>query len=79
MDVSLAADAATFQVSPAALTLPGVLGRPDVWRDAPVGPQRLEPAAAALREAGIELEVISPRARTSAPRTRRAVDLGGEG
>jgi bifunctional non-homologous end joining protein LigD len=57
-------------------TLPGVLERVDPWVDEPVAPQRLEQAAAALVEAGVELEVISPRARTSAPRTRRQVDLG---
>jgi bifunctional non-homologous end joining protein LigD len=63
-------------VDPAALTLPTVLERADPWSDEPVRPQRLEAPAAALRDAGIELEVISPRARTNAPRTRRAVDLG---
>jgi len=63
-------------VDPASLTLPGVLERPDPWAGDPVPPQRLERAAAGLRDAGIALEVISPRARTSAPRTRRSVDLG---
>ena len=29
----------------------------------------------ALREAGVDIEVISPRARTSAPRTRRSTAL----
>jgi bifunctional non-homologous end joining protein LigD len=57
------------------LTVPEVLERPDAWADRPVAPQRLEPAAGALREAGIELEAISPRARTATPRTRRRVDL----
>ena len=75
----LAWDEVERGVDPTALTLPGVLERPDVWREAPVRPQRLESAAAALREARIDLEVISPRARTSAPRTRRAVDLGRDG
>ena len=56
-------------------TVPEVLERPDPWAEAPVAPQRLETAAAALRGAGIELEAISPRARTAAPRTRRRVDL----
>jgi bifunctional non-homologous end joining protein LigD len=55
----------------ASLTVPEVLRRPDAWAEDPVAPQRLEPAAAALREAGIELEAISPRARTATPRTRR--------
>jgi bifunctional non-homologous end joining protein LigD len=59
------------------LTLPGVLERRDAWAEAPVPPQRLEPAAAALRDAGIELEAISPRARTAAPRTRRRIGLEG--
>ena len=63
-------------VDPTALTIPAVLERSDPWSDDPVGPQRLEAPAAALREAGVDLEVISPRARTNAPRTRRAVDLG---
>ncbi len=63
-------------VDPTAFTLPGVLERPDHWADAPVAPQRLEKAGSALRDLGLELEVISPRARTSAPRTRRTVDLG---
>jgi bifunctional non-homologous end joining protein LigD len=65
-------------VDPTSLTLPGVLERPDPWSDDPVRPQRLESAAAALREAGITLEIVSPRARTSSPRTRRAVELGGD-
>lgn len=65
-------------VDPVTLTLPAVLERPDPWTDDPVRPQRLESPAAALRQAGIDLEVISPRARTAAPRTRRAVDLGGD-
>jgi bifunctional non-homologous end joining protein LigD len=56
-------------------TVPGVLERRDAWADEPVAPQRLEPAFGALREAGMELEAISPRARTLAPRTRRRVDL----
>ena len=62
-------------VDPAAFTLPGVLERPDPWAGEPVAPQRLEDAAAALVAAGVELEVISPRARTSAPRTRRRVEF----
>ena len=57
------------------LTLPAVLERSDPWVDNPVPPQRLETAAAALRDAGIELEAISPRARTATPRTRRRVRL----
>jgi bifunctional non-homologous end joining protein LigD len=57
------------------LTVPGVLDRRDAWADEPVPPQRLESAAVALREAGIDLEAISPRARTAAPRTRRRVGL----
>ncbi|MDQ1424380.1 MAG: bifunctional non-ous end joining protein LigD [Acidimicrobiaceae bacterium] len=61
---------------PTALTVPGVLERSDPWSDEAVKPQRLEGPAAALRQAGIDLEVISPRARTTAPRTRRSVDLG---
>lgn len=56
-------------------TVPGVLERRDTWADEPVPPQRLEPAAAALRDAGIELETISPRARTATPRTRRRAGL----
>jgi DNA primase len=56
-------------------TVPDVLERRDAWADEPVAPQRLEPAALALRDAGIELEAISPRARTATPRTRRRVDL----
>jgi bifunctional non-homologous end joining protein LigD len=56
-------------------TVPGVLERRDPWADQPVRPQRLEAAAGPLREAGIELEAISPRARTAAPRTRRRVGL----
>jgi hypothetical protein len=51
------------------------LERPDVWANEPVAPQRLEGAAGALRDAGIELEAISPRARTAAPRTRRRIGL----
>jgi bifunctional non-homologous end joining protein LigD len=66
-------------VDPASFTVPGVLERPDPWTEQPVAPQRIDDAADALRAAGIELEVISPRARTSAPKTRRAVELGGEG
>jgi bifunctional non-homologous end joining protein LigD len=62
-------------MDPAGLTIPGVLERRDAWADEPVAPQRLEAAAGALREAGIELEAISPRARTAAPRTRRRVEL----
>jgi bifunctional non-homologous end joining protein LigD len=57
------------------LTVPQVLERGDPWVDDPVPPQRLETAAAALREAGIELEAISPRARTATPRTRRSAGL----
>jgi bifunctional non-homologous end joining protein LigD len=57
------------------LTVPEVLERRHPWADRPVAPQRLEAAAAALRDAGIELEAISPRARTGTPRTRRRVDL----
>ncbi len=53
--------------------LPDVLERRDAWADEPVASQRLEPAAGALRAAGIELEAISPRARTASPRTRRRV------
>ncbi len=56
--------------------LPDVLERRDAWADEPVAPQRLEPAAGALRAAGIELEAISPRARTASPRTRRRVGFG---
>ncbi|MPY92719.1 MAG: ATP-dependent DNA ligase [Acidimicrobiia bacterium] len=63
-------------VDPASLTVPGVLERPDPWAERPIPPQRLDHATAALREQGVELEVVSPRARTSAPRTRRRVDLG---
>jgi DNA ligase D len=62
-------------LDPSAFTLPGVLERPDPWADEPVAPQRLEDAAAALVRAGVDLEVISPRARTSAPRTRRRVEM----
>jgi bifunctional non-homologous end joining protein LigD len=65
-------------IDPASFTLPGVLERPDPWTEQPVAPQRLESAASALVKAGVDLEVISPRARTSAPRTRRGVDLGRE-
>jgi bifunctional non-homologous end joining protein LigD len=57
------------------LTVPEVLERRDPWVEDPLPPQRLETAAAALRDAGIELEAISPRARTATPRTRRSVDL----
>lgn len=60
---------------PTSFTIPTVAERPDPWLERPIAPQRLEAASDALREAGIELEVVSPRARTSAPRTRRAVDL----
>ncbi|MEA3214726.1 MAG: bifunctional non-ous end joining protein LigD, partial [Acidimicrobiia bacterium] len=63
-------------IDPASLRLPDVLDRPDPWSDHAVAPQRLEQAAAKVQDAGIDLEVISPRARTSAPRTRRTVDLG---
>ena len=63
-------------VDPATFTVPGVLDRPDPWAGDDLRPQRLEGAAEALGDAGIELEVISPRARTSAPRTRRAVTFG---
>ena len=56
-------------------TVPGVLERRDPWADEPVPPQRLETAAASLRNAGIELEAISPRARTASPRTRLRVGL----
>ena len=59
-------------------TLPNVLERGDAWADEPVGPQTLEGAARALRDAGIELEAISPRARTATPRTRRRVGLDPE-
>jgi DNA ligase D len=64
-------------VDPASLRVPDVAERTDPWLERPVAPQRLEGASEALRAAGIELEVVSPRARTSAPRTRRSVDLGG--
>jgi DNA primase len=57
------------------LTVPDVLGRRDPWAEDPVPPQTLEGAADALREAGIQLEAISPRARTATPRTRRSVAL----
>ena len=66
-------------IDPAGLTLPDVLGRPDPWAARPLPPQRLEAAAAGLREAGIELEAISPRARTASPRTRRQVGLRDSG
>jgi bifunctional non-homologous end joining protein LigD len=56
-------------------TVPDVLEQRDAWADQPVAPQRLEPAAGAIRAAGIELEAISPRARTATPRTRRRVGL----
>jgi bifunctional non-homologous end joining protein LigD len=59
----------------ASFTVPDVLVRRDAWVDEPVAPQRLEPAAGALRDAGIDLEAISPRARTANPRTRRNVGL----
>jgi DNA ligase D-like protein (predicted polymerase) len=59
------------------LTVPDVLERPDAWAGEPLAPQRLEAAAGALRDAGIDLEAISPRARTAAPRTRRRVGLDG--
>jgi bifunctional non-homologous end joining protein LigD len=59
----------------ASFTVPDVLERRDAWADEPVAPQRLELAAGALRDAGIELEAISPRARTATPRTRRRVGL----
>jgi DNA ligase D len=62
-------------VDPASLRVPEVLDRSDPWADAPVAPQRLEAAVERLRREGIDLEVISPRARTSAPRTRRSVEL----
>jgi bifunctional non-homologous end joining protein LigD len=68
-------DEVTAGIDVQTFTVPEVLGRPDAWADKPVPPQRLKPAAAALREAGIELEAISPRARTAAPRTRRRVGL----
>lgn len=70
-------DEVAARIDPASLTLPEVLERPDPWTAEPVAPQRLEDAARALREAGIELEAISPRARTAAPRTRRQVGLDG--
>jgi DNA ligase D len=60
-------------IDPSSFTVPGVLERRDAWADESVAPQRLEAAAAALRDAGIDLEAISPRARTAAPRTRRKV------
>jgi DNA ligase D len=63
-------------IDPATLELPAVAERDDPWLSRPVAPPRLEPATAALREAGVELEVVSPRARTSAPRTRRTIELG---
>jgi bifunctional non-homologous end joining protein LigD len=68
-------DEVSSGIDPASMTLPEVLDRPDPWSEDPIGPQRLEQAEATLRQAGIELEVISPRARTSAPRTRRKVGL----
>jgi bifunctional non-homologous end joining protein LigD len=68
-------DDVAARIDVTSFTVPGVLERRDPWADEPVAPQRLEPAFAALREAGMELEAISPRARTMAPRTRRRVDL----
>jgi bifunctional non-homologous end joining protein LigD len=72
----LAWDEVEAGIDPASLRLPDVLDRPDPWSDHAVAPQRLEQAAAKVQDVGIDLEVISPRARTSAPRTRRTVDLG---
>ena len=68
-------DEVAAEIDVRSFTLPGVLERRDAWADEPVAPQRLEPAALALRDAGIELEAISPRARTANPRTRRNVGL----
>jgi len=68
-------DEVAYGIDVTSFTVPGVLERRDAWADEPVAPQRLEPAFGALREAGIELEAISPRARTMAPRTRRRLDL----
>jgi DNA ligase D len=65
------------RIDTTSFTVPGVLERRDPWTDEPVAPQGLEAATAALRDAGIELEAISPRARTAAPRTRRQVGLDG--
>lgn len=74
----LAWDELDGDLDPASLTLPGVLERDDPWTTAPVAPQRLEEAGERLAAAGYPLEVISPRARTSAARTRRPVTLGGD-
>jgi bifunctional non-homologous end joining protein LigD len=68
-------DEVAARIDVTSFTVPDVLERRDAWVDKPVAPQRLEPAAAALRDAGIELEAISPRARTASPRTRRRVGL----
>jgi bifunctional non-homologous end joining protein LigD len=68
-------DEVAERVDVSSFTVPSVLERGDPWAERPVPPQRLESAAGALREAGIELEAISPRARTAAPRTRRRVGL----
>lgn len=68
-------DQVAARVDVTSFTVPGVLERRDAWADEPVAPQRLETAVSALRDAGIELEAISPRARTATPRTRRRVGL----
>jgi bifunctional non-homologous end joining protein LigD len=71
----LAWDEVAAGIDLTSFTVPDVLVRRDAWVDRPVAPQRLETAAGALRDAGIELEAISPRARTATPRTRRRVGL----
>lgn len=63
-------DEVAARIDVTSFTVPDVLQRRDPWADEPVPPQGLEPAAAVLRDAGIELEAISPRARTASPRTR---------
>jgi bifunctional non-homologous end joining protein LigD len=68
-------DEVAVRIDVTSFTVPDVLERRDAWADEPVAPQRLEAAALALRDAGIELEAISPRARTATPRTRRRVGL----
>jgi bifunctional non-homologous end joining protein LigD len=68
-------DEVEARIDMTSFTVPGVLERRDAWADEPVAPQRLESAAGALRDAGMDLEAISPRARTASPRTRRRVGL----